>query len=157
MNRKQQGFSLVEMMVAMIVVLILSAGGVSAWQQWQAQQRLDQTARQIRTWLTLLRNDANWHNHDHQVRLQRNGEMWCLVSNGSTGEPCLKGKTFQFMSEWPDIRLAELTEGLAFYGLRNSAWPGHIRICNRAGERLVVSSVWGRIRIVDTPGEAVCQ
>jgi len=157
MNRKQQGFSLVEMMVATIVVLILSAGGLSAWQHWQAQQRLDQTARQIRTWLTLLRNDANWHNRDHQVRLQRNGETWCLVSKEATGDPCLKGTTYQFMPEWSDIRLVELTEGLAFYGLRHSAWPGHIRICNRAGEQLVVSSVWGRIRIVDTSGEAVCQ
>lgn len=156
MNRKQQGFSLVEMMVAMAIVLILSAGGFTAWQRWQAQQRLIQTVHQLRSYLTLLRNDANWHNRERQVRVKRDGERWCLTSDAAGSQGCGSGGTTDFMPQWREIRLVEITEGLAFFGLRNSAWPGHIRICNAAGEWRVLTSVWGRIRIVETPGETTC-
>ncbi|MBF3313990.1 prepilin-type N-terminal cleavage/methylation domain-containing protein, partial [Leptospira borgpetersenii serovar Hardjo-bovis] len=88
MNRKQQGFSLVEMMVAMAIVLILSAGGFTAWQGWQAQQRLIQTVHQLRSYLTLLRNDANWYNRERQVRAKRDGDRWCLTSDAAGSQGC---------------------------------------------------------------------
>ncbi|HBM1405832.1 TPA: hypothetical protein LUI38_000613, partial [Salmonella enterica subsp. enterica] len=46
---------------------------------------------------------------------------------------------------------------LAFFGLRNTAWAGHIVLKNAAGEwRLVVSS-WGRIRLCERNEAATCQ
>lgn len=156
MNRKQRGFSLIEIMVTMVIVLILSAGGTSAWQRWQAQQHLWQSVQQLRNYLTLLRDDANWHNRDHLLRLEREGEQWCIGTMASGVKPCTQGDVFQFTPRWPDIRLVEITSGLAFYGLRNTAWPGHIRICNSAGEWQVILSVWGRIRVNQVAGEGLC-
>ncbi len=48
---------------------------------------------------------------------------------------------FVFTPDWRDVVLADITPSLAFFGLRNTAWAGHIVLKNAAGEwRLVVSS-----------------
>lgn len=36
---------------------------------------------------------------------------------------------------------------LAFFGLRNTAWAGHIRFKNSTGEWWLVVSPWGRLRL----------
>lgn len=59
--------------------------------------------------------------------------------------------------DWRDVVLADITPSLAFFGLRNTAWAGHIVLKNAAGEwRLVVSS-WGRIRLCERNEAATCQ
>ncbi len=55
--------------------------------------------------------------------------------------------TTDIYARWEEINLAEATPALAFYGLRNTAWPGHIRLQNTAGEWQIVISPWGRIRL----------
>lgn len=62
-----------------------------------------------------------------------------------------------FTPDWRDVVLADITPSLAFFGLRNTAWAGHIVLKNAAGEwRLVVSS-WGRIRLCERNEAATCQ
>ncbi len=64
---------------------------------------------------------------------------------------------FVFTPDWRDVVLADITPSLAFFGLRNTAWAGHIVLKNAAGEwRLVVSS-WGRIRLCERNEAATCQ
>lgn len=64
---------------------------------------------------------------------------------------------FVFTPDWRDVVLADITPSLTFFGLRNTAWAGHIVLKNAAGEwRLVVSS-WGRIRLCERNEAATCQ
>ncbi len=64
---------------------------------------------------------------------------------------------FVFTPDWRDVVLADITPSLAFFGLRNTAWAGHIVLKNAAGEwRLVVSSR-GRIRLCERNEAATCQ
>lgn len=49
--KKENGFTLIETLVAVSLVVILSASGLYGWSSWQGQQRLWQTASQVRDYL----------------------------------------------------------------------------------------------------------
>lgn len=71
--KKQQGYTLLETLIAMLIVAALGASGLYGWQRWQQQQRLWQTACQVRDYLLQLREDANWRNRDHVINVLREG------------------------------------------------------------------------------------
>ncbi len=50
MNR-EHGYTLMETLVTLTLMMILSVGGLYGWQRWQQQQRLWQTAVQVRDFL----------------------------------------------------------------------------------------------------------
>ncbi len=90
MNRKEQGYSLIEVMVVLVIVIGMSAAGVYGWQRWQNQQRLWQTAQQTRDFLEQLREEANWRNVDHKLWLNRGSQGWCLGTQASGEQTCNK-------------------------------------------------------------------
>lgn len=156
MKKAQHGFSLIEMMVVMVIAAMLSAGGLYSWQQWQQQQRMWITTQHIRHLLEQLRSDANWHNRDHLLTVNRPGKAWCLSSKLIEASQCLSEGRWRLIQPFADVDITEATAGLGFYGLRNTAWPGHITVQSAAGTWRVVLSAQGRIRICEVIGSNKC-
>lgn len=120
--KKQRGYTLIETLVAMLILVMLSASGLYGWQYWQQSQRLWQTASQARDYLLYLREDANWHNRDHSISVIREGASWCLVSAAAGANTCHGSSPLVFVPRWPEVEMSDLTPSLAFFGLRNTAW-----------------------------------
>jgi prepilin peptidase dependent protein A len=156
MKTKQSGFSLIEMMVVMVIVAMLSAGGVYGWQQWQQQQRLRITTQQIRHLLEQLRGDANWNNRDHLLAVKRSGKSWCLGSKLIAEGGCNASHRWSLLQPFADVDITDTTSGMGFYGLKNTAWPGHITLQSSAGKWLVILSTQGRIRVCEVKGSNKC-
>ena len=110
--KKENGFTLIETLVAVSLVVILSASGLYGWDSWQRHQRLWQTASQVRDYLLFLRNHANRHNRDHQITRQRVGDRDCLVSSAVQG--CEKDSPFVLLPLWPEVAIGEVTPSLGF-------------------------------------------
>ena len=153
--KKEKGFTLIEMLIALSLIVTLSAAGLYGWRRWQQQQQLWQTARQVRDYLVVLRNDAWRNNRDHIVTLKRAGKQWCLLKTGIPA--CLADNAFVLMPQWSDIQVTELTPALGFYGLRDTAWAGRVRLQSQAGEWLILISAWGRIPMCNGKGEFACR
>lgn len=153
--KKQRGFTLIETMVVITLLAILGAAGFSGWQRWQQQQRLWQSAWQVRNFLFWLRDDANGDNRNHLLALGQENGRWCLFSSTS-GTRCQADDPFSLHAVWPEVTVTGLTSGLGFYGLRNTAWPGHIRLRSPAGEWRIVVSEQGRIRMCSAQEGAAC-
>lgn len=156
MKTKQQGFSLIEVMVVMIIVAVLGTGGVYGWQQWQQQQRLWITTQHVRNLLEQLRSDANWHNRDHLLAVKRTGKLWCLASKLVEESECHSDQRWQLSQPFNDVDITEITPGVGFYGLRNTAWPGHIMLQSMVGKWRVVLSAQGRVRVCEVIGSNKC-
>jgi prepilin peptidase dependent protein A len=156
MKTKQHGFSLIEMLVVIVIVAMLSAGGVYGWQQWQQQQRLWITTQQIRNLLEQLRSDANWHNRDHLLMVNRTGKTWCLASKLLEANLCHSDGRWRLLQPFADVDITGATPNLGFYGQRNTAWPGHIDLQSGAGKWRVIISAQGRIRVCEVIGSNKC-
>ncbi len=83
MNR-EHGYTLMETLVTLTLMMILSVGGLYGWQRWQQQQRLWQTAVQVRDFLLFLRDDANAYNRDRVLRVGR-GRSGLVPERGGGG------------------------------------------------------------------------
>ena len=94
--KKQQGYTLLETLIAMLIVAALGASGLYGWQRWQQQQRLWQTACQVRDYLLQLREDANWRNRDHVISVIRDGTSWCFVSSAASQTTCRPASSLVF-------------------------------------------------------------
>lgn len=154
MNR-QRGYTLIETLITLALMLILSAGALYGWQRWQQQQRLWQTASQVRDYLVLLRDDANWHNRNRLLSVGQQANGWCLSALEAPVN-CAAATPFTFLPRWPEVSLSHITPGLGFYGLRNSAWAGHIRLHSAGDSWNIIVSNWGRIRLCRNEETASC-
>lgn len=146
MKRSVRGFSLPEIMIVLLITSTLSAGGLAGWQRWQQHQRLWEATHQLSQFLHLLRSDANTHNRDHILIFWPQPQGGCFTSQGQSERPCDGSHSWQFIPGSRGISVVEMTPGLGFYGLMNTAKPGHITLRNAAGMRKVIVSAWGRIR-----------
>lgn len=144
--KTMSGFTLAELLIVMVIASILTLGAMSSWQSWQQLQRLNDSARQLQHFLLRLRSEANEHNAA-RILWRRTGAAWC-VGSGQL-QPCGKASRSLFPAPWPEVGLRSLTEEMGFYGRNNVARPGRIVLAGEAGERHVVVSSRGRVRICE--------
>ncbi|WP_338577628.1 prepilin-type N-terminal cleavage/methylation domain-containing protein [Erwinia sp. E_sp_W01_1] len=145
MNR-MRGFTLTELLIVMMIASMLTLGAFSGWQSWQQLQRLNDSARQIQHFLLRLRGEANEHNSSLLLWYSKD-QLWCIGSGAPSH--CAPQSRRMLPAPWPEIVLLSLTEGMGFYGRHNVARPGRIVIAGKAGERHIIVSSRGRVRICE--------
>ncbi|MFZ1873945.1 MAG: prepilin peptidase-dependent protein [Chania sp.] len=159
-GHRQQGLSLIELLVVMLLAGMLTSWGVSQWHLYQQALRLEQTAQQLLAFLTRLQADANWRNRNALLWFKQ-GEPWCIGSE-TAATRCTPAVGWVFTPIHLDVQLQDFTQKeMGFYGLRNNAQAGHILLANGAGRIRLVLSAKGRLRLCseDTVirGIALCQ
>ncbi|KAA8997619.1 prepilin peptidase-dependent protein [Affinibrenneria salicis] len=146
---RQQGFTLPELLMAIMLVALMAGGGLRSGHAYLQALRLEQHARQLLDFLTRAQAGARWHNHNRTLWVIHAGSGWCLVTGFSPAGGCPSaGGARVFMPDDRRIELAEYTaRRFDFYGLRNAAQPGHLTLANPAGRIRLVISVRGRLRL----------
>ncbi|MEA1064120.1 prepilin peptidase-dependent protein [Apirhabdus apintestini] len=147
MNQTKQGFTLIELVLVMGIVASLSVGGLYGWRHWQQQQRLQQNALLLRAWLQQIRDEANATNRDFHIRLTQQNKQWALTACANSGAACSPQSRHIWRPTVPDIWLEGDASNIHFYGLRNTAWAGHLSLGNAGGRWRIIISSWGRIRL----------
>ncbi|AKA38139.1 prepilin peptidase-dependent protein [Yersinia ruckeri] len=143
----QQGFSLVEWLMVIALIGVIGSIGTQSWNHYQQREKLLITARQLLIFLTHVQTDAFWLNRS-ALLWQSHSEHWCIGSGIQPTNGCSQQDGWLFSPEYPDITLAEyMPENMGFYGLRNTAQPGHITLANSAGRIRLVISNQGRMRL----------
>ncbi|PVZ85318.1 prepilin-type cleavage/methylation domain-containing protein [Serratia sp. S1B] len=143
---QQQGLTLIELLLVIVLVSMLTSWGVSQWHHYQQLVRLEQTALQLQAFLMRLQADANWHNRNALLWLVP-GERWC-VGSGTPMPTCPSQLNGLFTSEHSGVVLQEFTQKeMGFYGVRNNAQAGHLVLSNPVGRIRLVLSARGRIRL----------
>lgn len=131
------------MVIALLAVL--SLGSWQGWQRWQQMSQLNDSAAQIQRLLLRLRSDAWWHNADRLVWL-KSGRRWCL-GGGKVPDVCSAHSRLTLLVPWPEVSIRAVTMDMGFYGVKNTARPGSITIGSDAGERRIIVSSRGRVRV----------
>ncbi|MEJ4045407.1 prepilin peptidase-dependent protein [Erwinia sp. SLM-02] len=139
------GFTLLEMMIAIALIAVLSLGSWQGWQHWQQLRQLNDSAQQIQRLLLRLRSDAWWHNADRLVWLKP-GPRWCMGAERMP-DRCREQARLTLLAPWPGVSIRSVTAEMGFYGVKNTARPGNITIVSDSGERRIIVSSRGRVRI----------
>ncbi|WP_269430036.1 prepilin peptidase-dependent protein [Rahnella aquatilis] len=142
----EQGMSLIEMMVVVALVAVCTLWGIHSWRSYQQALKLEQSAQQLRLYLSGMQAEAN--NYNRPAVLWVIGGFRGCVGTQARPSAChvAKGKIFSIAE--PDIELLDSTDkNMGFYGLRNAAIAGHITMKNSAGSLRIILSVRGRLRM----------
>ncbi|ROR13208.1 prepilin peptidase-dependent protein [Erwinia sp. JUb26] len=145
------GFTLLELMIAIALIAVLSLGSWQGLERWQQRRQLNDSAQQIQRLLLRLRSDAWWHNADRVVWLKP-GRHWCL-GGGMRPDVCSAQARLTLLAPWPEVSIRSVTAEMGFYGVKNTARPGNVTITSDAGERRIIISSRGRVRICSVSEE----
>lgn len=144
---KQQGMSLIEILVVIMLMSICSLWGLRGWQDYQQALRLEQNAQSLRLYLVGLQTQANVYNRS--IIIWAIGGLQGCVGYSVRPETCATSASLpRFVVSEPHMELVDFTEKvMGFYGIRNGAQAGHITLRNSAGGIRLVLSARGRIRL----------
>lgn len=142
------GFTLSELLIALTLIALLSAGGIQGWAAYQQAVRLEQQTQLVMLFLQRAQANAYWYNDTRTVRVIQAGEAWCLREGTENWLSCHGGTGGRLLPSAHDVRIAAMAHPtVTFYGLRNTAQAGHLVLENGAGRLRIVISIWGRIRL----------
>lgn len=133
--------------MVMMMAALLAGGGGYSWLEYRRALLLEQNARQLLNFFARVQADAYWRNETRRIWLKRHDGRWCAVTN-DTRSDCPPDGVSAFSRSVQEVELAGGTgSNFAFYGLRNSAQPGHVTLTSAAGRIRLVLSVRGRLRL----------
>ncbi|MFU2316092.1 prepilin-type N-terminal cleavage/methylation domain-containing protein [Rahnella sp. PCH160] len=139
----EQGMSLIEMMVVVVIVAMCALWGMHSWHGYRQALKLEQHAQRLRLFLYGVQTEANNYN--------RSAVLWAMsgcVGTGMRPADCNAAGGKVFTVNDPDIELLDFSDNVTgFYGLRNSAMPGHLTLKNTAGSLRLILSARGRLRL----------
>ncbi|MGC6388692.1 prepilin peptidase-dependent protein [Ewingella sp. S1.OA.A_B6] len=159
-DSKQQGMSLIEILVVIMLISICSLWGMHGWQGYQQALRLEQNAQRLRLYLISLQTQANAYNRS--IILWAIGGIQGCVGYSLRPASCTSSEGLpRFVMSESDMEVLDFTEKvMGFYGIRNAAQAGHITLMNSAGSIRLVLSARGRIRLCSEgkpmPGSPQC-
>nr|WP_277621950.1 prepilin-type N-terminal cleavage/methylation domain-containing protein [Chimaeribacter coloradensis] len=144
---KQQGMSLLEMLVVMALIAILTGGSLHYGQAMRQAHRLRQSAQALQTFLGRMQAQANTRNEVRLLAVTL-GPEGCVARQSEPPAGCSGSGLRVFRPGGQGVAIVDFSgNGMGFYGLRNTAQPGHITLGNAAGRIRVVLSGRGRLRL----------
>jgi len=157
---KEQGMTLIEIMMVLGLIALCSLWMIRGWQGYQQALKLEQSVQQLRLYLTALQAYANWHNSTAVLWII-DGPGGCVGSE-TPAISCHHAGENSFKLPDEKIAVSHYSEkNMGFYGRRNAALAGHITLKNTAGAIRVVLSARGRLRLCseETPllGLPICR
>ncbi len=145
-SAKEQGMTLIEIMMVLGLIALCSLWMIKGWQGYQQALKLEQSVQQLRLYLTRLQAYANWHNST-AILWVLDGPGGC-VGTQTPAISCHHAEENSFRLPDEKIEVSHYSEKtMGFYGRRNAAQAGHITLRNAAGGIRVVLSARGRIRL----------
>lgn len=141
--------TLIEILLVIAITAILSAMGISSWQNYRQRAVLEQSSAGLLAFLTRAQAAANWRNQTYLLQLGKQGARGCVAASQTkrNGE-CDTDSGLRFVLPEPSLNLevSHSDIGFGFYGIRNTAGTGHIVVSNQAGRVKVILSAKGRLR-----------
>ncbi|AYA42121.1 prepilin peptidase-dependent protein [Xenorhabdus nematophila] len=143
---QKNGFTLLELLIAMLIISISLSWGLYHWGKYQHRLHLQSAVNNVLSFMEREQIQANYLNQDRTLWLI-NGQFWCLVSSVIQISDCNEGDGIRVYSPYDDVLLvSSTTDRIDFYGVRNTAMPASFTLANSAGEISVIISRRGRIR-----------
>lgn len=143
------GFSLLELLVVIAIIAIVSSVSLHSWQTVQQRLQLSSATQQLLAFLNQVQAEANWRNKTNTLHLftQTAYSPWCIAVTTEV-RPNTCDTPLRFLQPDSSINISGLTalSTLAFYGRRDMAQTGTIRLANQIGQTRVIVSTRGRIR-----------
>lgn len=164
----QLGFTLVELLIAVVVIAILAAAAVPAYQNMIETRRLVAAAESVYAQIQFARSESIKLNQNLYVSVQTNSTPWCVgITNSSTGCSCSTsgncvygptGSTVERVlsgGDYQSISLQTNQTKLDLDGMRGSfgSTAGTITLTSGGGKvARVIFAPLGRIRLCGVDG-----
>ncbi|CAM3892442.1 prepilin peptidase-dependent protein [Xenorhabdus thuongxuanensis] len=143
---QKNGFTLLELMIAMLIISISLLWGLYHWGEYQNRLRLQSAVHNVLSFMERQQSLANYLNQERTLWLVIE-QPWCLISSVTKIAVCDEGDGERIYSPHEDVFLSfSTTDRIDFYGIRNTAMPASFTLANSAGEINVIVSGRGRIR-----------
>jgi len=151
-TKREEGFTLVELMIVVMIMGVLAAIAVPSYQIFNAQRRLNGAARVVMSDLMEARMKAVSLNQMVKVSIgSAEYQIWNDADgNGTVADNEGDDIEKNISSEYYDITLSASANPI--FNPRGAATlGGTVTVTNPQGSKYVIVALTGRVRISDTP------